>query len=102
MTRKRKNRIRVAALIVIGSLALAVALPGAAGAATGDPSSDPTAAQYADPTIVGGSSGETSEEGNGGGSLPFTGLDIAAMAAVALALTGVGFALRRLTPDPEA
>jgi hypothetical protein len=33
------------------------------------------------------------------GGLPFTGLDVVALAAVAIALTSIGFALRRLTAD---
>ena len=33
------------------------------------------------------------------GGLPFTGLDVVALAAVAVALTSMGFALRRLTAE---
>jgi hypothetical protein len=35
-----------------------------------------------------------------GGTLPLTGLDVLALAAVALALSSTGFALRRLTAPP--
>ncbi len=35
------------------------------------------------------------------GGLPFTGLDVIALFAVAVALTALGFALRRLTLTPE-
>lgn len=72
---------------------------------------DPTATQYASPVNqVSGSVG-----GGGGGpsspstqqtsglqesvvnGLPFTGLDVIALCAVALALASIGFALRRMT-----
>jgi hypothetical protein len=70
---------------------------------------DPTSAQY-ETSIVratsgsgGGTSAEIATHDESGlqasvvGGLPFTGLDLIALAAVALAFTSVGFALRRMT-----
>jgi hypothetical protein len=100
------GRLRVTTVLALAMLSLALfALPGQALAA--DPCSDATDAQYGKATkqcLAAGLAGDTS----GGGpaervavpttsdSLPFTGLDVAALAAVALALTGTGVALRRL------
>ncbi len=41
--------------------------------------------------------GETAVESSSSGSLPFTGLDVGILALVAVALTGAGLLLRRLT-----
>jgi hypothetical protein len=72
---------------------------------------DPTSAQYETSVVRAGN-------GDGGGTstathsssglqagvvgLPFTGLDLIALAAVALAFTSVGFALRRMTVSKRA
>ena len=98
---------RTAALMATISVLLsALALPAMAmaQATTGDP----TAAQYDAATVNvqpgggGGDAGASSGGGSGGGgTLPFTGLDIAALLAAAVALTGLGFALRRLSATPE-
>jgi len=53
---------------------------------------------------LGGGSGTTSPTPSGlqkkvVGGLPFTGLDVVALAAVAVALVTMGFALRRLTAE---
>ncbi len=84
-----------------------VAVPGQAFA--GDPCSDATANQYANKTQQclaagigsGGGGGQPAEKvavpaASSGPSLPFTGLDVAALAVVAMALTGTGVVLRRL------
>jgi hypothetical protein len=85
--------------LMLGSLAV----PAFAGAATGQ-STDPTAAQYGPPVVCptcvhsdGGGAASASGSGLGGnvGPLPFTGFDVIAMAAVALAVTGVGLVLQR-------
>ena len=73
-----------------------LALPAFAAAAPGptadqyDPADQKLSAQVADPSDPGdpGLSGNV-------GPLPFTGFDVIAMAAVALAVTGVGLALQR-------
>lgn len=70
---------------------------------------DPTSAQY-DTSVTqvtseveaGGAANSPSPPSSGlqtsvVGGLPFTGLDLIALAAVALAFTSVGFALRRMT-----
>ncbi len=75
--------------------------------------SDPTAAQYCpqsavlasnagSPSGTAGTSNTPSSTVNvastsGSGSLPFTGLDVGVLVAVAAALTGTGLVLRRLT-----
>jgi hypothetical protein len=83
------------------ALALAFAVPATA--------QDPTSAQY-DTSVTqatgeveaGGVSTSPSPPSSGlqksvVGGLPFTGLDLIALAAVALGFTSVGFALRRMT-----
>lgn len=90
---------------VVSVLTLAMASPA--------PAQDPTATQY-NTTVV-----QVHESGGPGsppaatglrssvvGGLPFTGLDLIALAAVAVAFTSVGLALRRMTVakhgDPAA
>lgn len=92
----------ISALAVTAALGLAA--PAAAGAqAIGGNDCDPSDVQYDPATGV----LRCLSEGGGGakaeaGSLPFTGLDIAALGAAALGLVGGGAALRRLgrtTPE---
>ena len=101
-TRAFVRRFVAASLValVVGALAL----PVGASAATGQ-GSDPTQAQYGVPhdpkgdtgTGVAGSGSGATGSGLGGnvGPLPFTGFDVIAMAAVALAVTGLGLGLQR-------
>jgi hypothetical protein len=61
--------------------------------------SDPTGAEY-DDSVKQAQAGGTGDPGDGLGGrvvdpLPFTGFDVIAMAAVALAVTGLGLALQR-------
>ncbi|HEY5053334.1 MAG TPA: hypothetical protein VII45_07990 [Solirubrobacterales bacterium] len=71
---------------------------------------DPTAAQYgASVTHISESGGPSSPSAHASGlqssvvgGLPFTGLDLIALAAVAAAFTSVGFALRRMTVSKHA
>jgi hypothetical protein len=100
------GRLRVATVLALATTSLVlVALPGQALAT--NPCSDVTDAQYGKTTDQCLASGLAGDVGGGGPaervavpssseSLPFTGLDVAALAAVALALTGTGVALRRL------
>ena len=67
---------------------------------------DPTKAQYHNQVSqVAGSIGSGGGDGPSGlqkkvvGGLPFTGLDVVALLAVAIALTSMGLALRRLTAE---
>lgn len=67
---------------------------------------DPVASQYDNQVVEvkSASASSGSEDEASGlqktvvGGLPFTGLDVIALGAVALALTSIGFALRRLSP----
>jgi hypothetical protein len=92
----RKRWRRLWAPLAIAALVAALALPGSASAQVdcANPGSDPTAAQYCPPTEI-----PPPTEVPSGGALPFTGLDVVSLLAVALALTGVGVGLRRLTAD---
>jgi hypothetical protein len=105
--RSRRGRTRgIGIVLALTALVAIIAMPMQAIAQ--DVNSDPTAAQYRAPALLvsnegsgggppgGGPAGGSSVSGDSG-TLPFTGLDVAALAAVALALTGTGFALRRLT-----
>jgi hypothetical protein len=99
-----RNRFTgLALLAVVGALFV-----GPATALGQDALSNPSAAQYEPQSQVQGetttgndavaatpSSG--SNDGGSTGSLPFTGLDVMVLAAVALALIGTGVALRRLS-----
>jgi hypothetical protein len=85
----------VAAMWLVGPVALAQA-------------GDPTKAQYDNQvTQVAGNVGGGGDDGSAPsglqnkvvGGLPFTGLDVVALLAVAVALTSMGFALRRLTSE---
>jgi hypothetical protein len=111
----------VGLLAVVAMVASFSVVPAAAFAQ--DPLSDPSAAQYKAPIPGGGTAGATgagqsnpagpsepaaqsaagqaTPGGRGSssnlGSLPFTGMDLIIVIGVALALTGTGFALRRLS-----
>ena len=87
-------RRAIAATMVALVVAL-LAMPAAALAQA----SDPTGAEYNDRVQqVQAGSGDSGDSGLGGrvvDPLPFTGFDVIAMAAVALAVTGLGLALQR-------
>jgi len=103
-------RTRIAGLaliVVIGAL-----VAGPATAMAQDALSNPSAAQYEPKSQVQGTTTTGNDavaatpsggSNNGGstGTLPFTGLDVMVLAAVALALVGTGVALRRLS-TPKA
>jgi hypothetical protein len=94
----RLSRV-LAVVLCVGGFA---AIPAVAQA-----TSNPTAAQYHDSATqanedVSGGGGSNTASGSGlqrdfVSGLPFTGLDLIALVAVAVALTSVGFALRWLT-----
>lgn len=106
----RKTKLSRFGMIVAVALVGAFAAAPMAVAQTDDPSS----AQYNPPNIEegtagGGASGSGAGSEESGlsasiGSLPFTGMDLLIIAAVALMLTGTGFALRRLSMprDPSS
>lgn len=96
----RRLRMGAAGLLVIA--ALGIGMPTAAGAQQIQGGLDgPTAEQY-DPPVVkvetsggGNDPGDPSALSDPVGPLPFTGFDVIAMLAVALAVTGLGLALQR-------
>ena len=100
-------RNRFAGLVLIAVLAALVVGP--ATALAQDSLSNPSAAQYEPQSKVQGTTttgnvASSASSNNGGGTtgtLPFTGLDVMVLAAVALALIGTGVALRRLS-TPKA
>lgn len=99
---QRLARRTACLLLIAGASALMV--PGLASAA-GSPSalSDPISAQYDTSINVNGDGSTPSTSSSTGlqkhvvGGLPFTGVDLLALAAIAVALTSAGFALRRLS-----
>lgn len=99
---KSRRHPRVVAAIVVAVMGFAALAPLA------HASSDPTSAQYKSAVTevsngVDGGSGSSPAHSTSGleqrfvGVLPFTGLDLLAVIAVAMALTSLGFALRWLT-----
>lgn len=85
---------------IAGLLIVAMCATFAAPALAGAQQADPTSAQYDNElTQIGVGSNPPPEETSGldgrVGPLPFTGFDVIAMAAVALAVTGLGLALQR-------
>lgn len=99
MRANRSSRRPLGVLLVAAVAVMALALPTSALAA------NPTDAEY-DPTVqleVAASSAGGSNNGGGGGNeatssasaLPFTGLDLAAFAAIGVGLVGAGFVIRR-------
>jgi hypothetical protein len=104
MSQRTPTRLR-RRLAAFAALACATALAGPAAA----PAQDETGAARNDaPARVAGSAGGDSAEGESGlrkrvvGGLPFTGLDLLAMAAVAVALASMGLAVRRLSAERGA
>jgi hypothetical protein len=98
----RTRRLSIVSAIAAVLCAAALAGPVTAVGQEGDsPSGGGEAAQVAD-RPAGGSGGE---EGSGMrkviGGLPFTGLDLLALGAVALALGSLGLALRRLAAERD-
>ncbi len=90
----RRFRTGLVGLLAVGLIG--VGMPVAASAQQVEAGGGPTDAQY-DPSVKVVTGG--GDEGNGltenVGPLPFTGFDVIAMLAVALAVTGLGLALQR-------
>ncbi len=89
-------KTKIAGLLVVAMLA-SLLVPALAGAQQ----ADPTTSQYGDRLTQVSTGGDdqppSTGDGLGGnvGPLPFTGFDVIAMAAVALAVTGLGLVLQR-------
>ena len=99
----RNRFVGLALIIVVGAL-----FAGPATALAQDALSNPSSAQYEPQSQVEGTSttgavahNSSASGRNGTGSLPFTGMDVLILSAVALALVGTGVALRRLS-TPKA
>jgi hypothetical protein len=106
MTRVTKPNRSLRTVLALACLTVALVLPGQASAQTtviNGQKCTPTEAQYRTPSVL---NCEPITTGGGGGfnsfgPLPFTGLDLISLLAIAVALTGAGLALRRLTPSEE-
>lgn len=106
-------KLKMIAALAMVSLAVFL-VPGQAFAAEScdNANGDATAGQYCNPVEsiqagLGAGGGQPAERvavpvADNGPSLPFTGLDVAALAAVALVLTGTGVVLRRLATMGDA
>jgi hypothetical protein len=127
VTGTHRSKLRLRLVLALAAVVAVFALPAQAMANENcsNAGNDPTAAQYCSVAGVhtkggesnsgGPSGGETepaaeepvveavnsesapSEASESSGTLPFTGLDVGILAAVAVALTGTGLVLRRLT-----
>jgi hypothetical protein len=95
-----KNKLVGVVMLVVCASLIAPSLAGAA---------DPSSSQYNDTLTQINAGSPPSNDSNSGsgldgnvGPLPFTGFDVIAMAAVALAVTGLGLALQRaVSRDPS-
>jgi hypothetical protein len=114
--KKMKSKQRRRFIAMMGATLLVSAMLAVPGSAIAqDQLANPSSAQY---EPQGGVLGNSSSGGNGGspsvsgtptggngngqiGSLPFTGMDLAIVAGVALLLTGTGLALHRLSVPPR-
>ena len=99
MTRVTKTHRSLRGCLALVCLVVGLVLPSQAAAQTtiiNGQKCTPTEAQYRSPSVL---NCEPITTGGNFGSLPFTGLDLISLLAIALALTGAGLALRRLTPS---
>lgn len=92
------NRRGLGVLFAVAAVMVALALPFQASAdvVTGV-DCGPTTSQYNPPSNP--IDCVPVDGGGGGGTLPFTGMDILPLAAIALALGGAGFAIRRYSRE---
>ena len=99
--RSTNHRVRTGLIGVVAVVALSIGMPAMAAAQEITGSTGPNSDQY-DPQSVQVVTSTGGGDGGGGsgltdpvGPLPFTGFDVIAMLAVALAVTGLGLALQR-------
>jgi hypothetical protein len=99
--RSTNHRVRTGLVGLIAVVALSIGMPAVAGAQQINGSTGPTGDQYDPPVVqVENAAGGGGNEGGSAladpvGGLPFTGFDVIAMLAVALAVTGLGLGLQR-------
>jgi hypothetical protein len=104
MTRKTSNAIRRGfAVALLSALLVGAITPVAAGAQATSPTCDQYSSTNCQINNNGGGSGDAGADGLNSriGSLPFTGFDVLSMAAVALAVTGLGLVLQRAVSKPR-
>jgi len=112
MTRKTSNAIRRGfAVALLSALLVGAITPVAAGAQATSPTCDQYSSTNCQLNNNGGGGGNNNGGGGGDasagglnsriGSLPFTGFDVLSMAAVALAVTGLGLVLQRAVSKPR-
>lgn len=100
MNRVLKSKMASVLIVVLCASLVAPAVAGAQ-------QIDPTTSQYGDQltqvSLGGDPPADKSDQGLGSrvGPLPFTGFDVIAMAAVALAVTGLGLGLQRAVSRPQ-
>ena len=94
----RSNRsLRRACVLLIAMFAVAIAAPAGAFAQT----IEPTDEQYGNGVVGVAAGGSEGDSGSGISSLPFTGLDVAAIAAIGAGLVGAGLLVRRASRTRE-
>ena len=110
----RNSLKNIVALVAMLLLSLALTAPAAFGQSSRDAYVEPGPATL--DRVPGGTNGGSAPGANGGsvpgaqaqqaqaseGELPFTGLDVALIAAAGVSLLLMGFAMRRLTRAPDA
>jgi hypothetical protein len=90
-------KTRLASILAIVVVVLVMAAPAFAQTATQNGYSDPAGQVQAQVDDESSAPVAVTGSGDGGGSLPFTGLDVALLAGAGLLLAGAGFGMRRLT-----
>ena len=97
-----KNKLVAMVVLVVCASLIAPSLAGAQSASPSNSQYDDTLTQINAGNPPSNDSGSGSGLGGNVGPLPFTGFDVIAMAAVALAVTGLGLALQRaVSRDPS-
>jgi len=93
----RSNRsVRRLCVLVVAVLAFALVAPAVSSAQNVTPTDE----EYGN-GVVGISEGGSPSSGGDISSLPFTGLDVAAIAAIGVGLVGAGFVVRRAASSGE-
>ncbi len=92
---RSNHSVRRFCVLVVAMLSFAVAVPAVASAQSVSPSDE----QYRDGVLGvaanGGPEDPSAKSDDSGSELPFTGLDLVAIAAIGVGLVGAGFVVRR-------